>query len=253
MNKKMIMFIICAVFALILSCKNYASSEDLKQNAKEQVEGFLDKELMQGDDPNNSLFNPPPTLPSSRHDNTPVLKAAQSGGQQEQKEDKEKEEIEKKIKELKSKIEKSDKKTPIETYLEYEGEIKKIREELDEKLKDKKEEKEKLEKELKDFEESLKKKKDERKKALEEAKKKFKEFKGQVDSTTGETSGEQVKGQGQIGGQAWLKAQELGLSANYSSSAGTSDMTKGIIDDALKQIEEELENNGQEAVESKKE
>ncbi len=98
MNKKMIMFIICAVFALILSCKNYASSEDLKQNAKEQVEGFLDKELMQGDDPNNSLFNPSPTLPSSRHDNTPVLKAAQSGGQQEQKEDKEKEEIEKKLK-----------------------------------------------------------------------------------------------------------------------------------------------------------
>lgn len=91
------------------------------------------------------------------------------------------------------------------------------------------------------------------KKALEEAKKKFKEFKGQVDSTTGETSGEQVKGQGQIGGQAWLKAQELGLSANYSSSAGTSDMTKGIIEDTLKKIEEELKNNGEEAVEEKKE
>ncbi|WP_412677241.1 hypothetical protein [Borreliella garinii] len=93
MNKKM--FIICAIFALIISCKNYASNEDLKQNVK----GFLDKELMQGDDPNNSLFNPPPTLPSSTHDNTLILKAAQSGGQQEEKEDKGKEEIEKKIKE----------------------------------------------------------------------------------------------------------------------------------------------------------
>ncbi len=36
------MFIICAVFALIISCKNYASGEDLKQNVKEQVKGFLD-------------------------------------------------------------------------------------------------------------------------------------------------------------------------------------------------------------------
>ncbi len=40
MNKKM--FIICAVFALIISCKNYASVEDLKRNVKEQVKGFLD-------------------------------------------------------------------------------------------------------------------------------------------------------------------------------------------------------------------
>ncbi|WP_197684702.1 hypothetical protein [Borreliella afzelii] len=132
MNKNMKMFIICAVFALLSSCKNYAISKDTEKNLK----GFLEKELMQGDDPNNSLFNPPPILPSSRHDNTLVLKAAQaqSGGQKEvKKEDKqkekkednkEKEEIEKQIKELKDKIEKSDKKTPIETYLEYEGEIK---------------------------------------------------------------------------------------------------------------------------------
>ncbi len=49
MNKKM--FIICAVFALISSCKNYASVEDLKQNVKEQVKGFLDtkkEELTEG-------------------------------------------------------------------------------------------------------------------------------------------------------------------------------------------------------------
>ncbi|PRR38020.1 ErpL protein, partial [Borreliella burgdorferi] len=59
MNKKMKMFIICAVFALIISCKNYASGENLKnseqnlesseqnvkkteQEIKKQVEGFLE-------------------------------------------------------------------------------------------------------------------------------------------------------------------------------------------------------------------
>ncbi|WP_418905842.1 hypothetical protein [Borreliella japonica] len=61
MNKKMRMFIICVVFALISSCKHYASSEDLKEQAKgikkgveKKVNGFLDKvnkELMLGDDP----------------------------------------------------------------------------------------------------------------------------------------------------------------------------------------------------------
>ncbi|WP_215538939.1 outer surface protein ErpG [Borreliella bavariensis] len=49
MKKKM--FIICVVFALISSCKNYASSEDLKnlgqlgqleQNVKGKVKGFLE-------------------------------------------------------------------------------------------------------------------------------------------------------------------------------------------------------------------
>ncbi|WP_187983455.1 outer surface protein ErpG [Borreliella bavariensis] len=49
MNKKM--FIVCVVFALISSCKNYASSEDLKnlgqlgqleQNVKGKVKGFLE-------------------------------------------------------------------------------------------------------------------------------------------------------------------------------------------------------------------
>ncbi len=42
MNGKIKMFIICAVFALIISCKNYAGGEDLKENTKEQVEGFLE-------------------------------------------------------------------------------------------------------------------------------------------------------------------------------------------------------------------
>ncbi|WP_418906052.1 Erp family outer-surface lipoprotein [Borreliella carolinensis] len=43
MNK--IMFIICAVFVLISSCKNYASDKDeksLEQDLEEKVEGFLD-------------------------------------------------------------------------------------------------------------------------------------------------------------------------------------------------------------------
>ncbi|MCD2393575.1 ErpC protein [Borreliella burgdorferi] len=45
MNKKMKMFIICAIFALIISCKNFATGKDLKQSAKEQVQGFVDKIL----------------------------------------------------------------------------------------------------------------------------------------------------------------------------------------------------------------
>ncbi len=42
MNKIMKNLIICAVFAMISSCKNYASGEDIKQNVKEKVEGFLE-------------------------------------------------------------------------------------------------------------------------------------------------------------------------------------------------------------------
>ncbi|WP_215536776.1 hypothetical protein [Borreliella bavariensis] len=249
MNKKIKMFIICAVFTLIISCKNYAISKDSEKNLK----GFLDKELMQGDDPNNSLFNPPPTLPPSRHDSAPILKAvqAQSGGQKEvKKEDnKEKEEIEKKFQELKGKIEKSDsKKTSLETYLEYEEEIKKIREELEEKLKDKKEEREKLEKELETLEKTLKEKIEKRKKELEGAQKKFEEFKKQVDGTTGVTDGDKAQNQRSVGQQSWTEAQKLGLSVNSSSSAGTGNMTKEIIEQALKQIEEELKK-----VEDKKE
>ncbi|WP_330529140.1 hypothetical protein [Borreliella valaisiana] len=39
------MFIICAVFALIISCKNYVSSKDLgnlEQNVEGKVKGELD-------------------------------------------------------------------------------------------------------------------------------------------------------------------------------------------------------------------
>ncbi len=54
MNKNIKMFVICAVFVLISSCKNYTISKDLKnleQNAKEKVEGFLEtkkEELTEG-------------------------------------------------------------------------------------------------------------------------------------------------------------------------------------------------------------
>ncbi|WP_215537730.1 hypothetical protein [Borreliella bavariensis] len=52
MNKKMRMLIICAVFALISSCKNYASTEDLKQNVEGKVRGFLEtKKGIVSDDP----------------------------------------------------------------------------------------------------------------------------------------------------------------------------------------------------------
>lgn len=55
MNEKMRMFIICVFFTLIISCKYYASSEDLKnleQNVKGKVKGFLDKkERIVSDDP----------------------------------------------------------------------------------------------------------------------------------------------------------------------------------------------------------
>ncbi|ACO38570.1 conserved hypothetical protein (plasmid) [Borreliella burgdorferi 29805] len=248
MNKKMKIFIICAVFALMISCKNYASGEDIKQNVKEKVEGFLDKELMQGDDPNNSLFNPPPTLPASSHDNMPVLKVAQAqdGSQQEKKEDKGKEEIEKQIKELKDKMEKSDKKnTSLKIYSEYEKEMKKVREELEEKLKDKEEDKEKLEKELKKLEDSLKKKKEDRKKALEDANKKFEEFKGKVSDARGETHGEQARGQGSIGQQAFKCAQELGFKNMTSGGGDTGNMANEVITNSLKKIEEELKEAGE--------
>ncbi|MBB6213797.1 hypothetical protein QIA17_06345 (plasmid) [Borreliella californiensis] len=52
MNKKMIMLIIYAIFALISSCKYYSRGEDLKQSVKEQIREFLDtKEGIVSDDP----------------------------------------------------------------------------------------------------------------------------------------------------------------------------------------------------------
>ncbi|PRQ91893.1 ErpC protein, partial [Borreliella burgdorferi] len=129
MNKKTL--IICAVFALIISCKNFATGKDIKQNSEGKIKGFVDKildpvkdkiassgtkvdevakklqeeekeELMQGDDPNGSGINPPPVLPENIHNNALVLKAIeQSDGQQEKKV----EEAEAKVEENKEKQE----------------------------------------------------------------------------------------------------------------------------------------------------
>ncbi|MCD2372094.1 ErpL protein [Borreliella burgdorferi] len=217
MNKKM--FIICAIFALIVSCKNDATSKGLEgavkdlesseQNAKKieqeikkQVEGFL--EILE-------------TKDLSKLDTK---------------------EIEKQIQELKEKVDKSDsKKTSIETYSGYEEKINKIKE----KLKDKKE----LEEKLKELSESLKKKKEERKKALEDAKKKFEEFKGKVGDARGETHGEQARGQGSIGQQAFKCAQELGFKNMTSGGGDTGNMANEVITNSLKKIEEELKEAGE--------
>nr|AAB38005.1 putative outer membrane protein [Borreliella burgdorferi] len=225
MNKKMKMFIICAVFALIISCKNYATSKDLEgavqdlesseqnvkkteQEIKKQVEGFL--EILETKDLN--------TLDTK--------------------------EIEKQIQELKDTINKLEaKKTSLKTYSEYEEKLKQIKE----KLKGKAD----LEDKLKGLEDSLKKKKEERKKALEDAKKKFEEFKGQVGSATGVTTGHRAGNQGSIGAQAWQCANSLGLGVSYSSSTGTdsNELANKVIDDSIKKIDEELkntiENNGE--------
>ncbi|WP_412677240.1 hypothetical protein [Borreliella garinii] len=144
-------------------------------------------------------------------------------------------------KKLKNKIEKSDKKTTsLKTYSEHEEDIKKIREELGEKLKGKKEDREKLEKELKDLDDSLKKKKEDRKKALQEAKQKFEEFKRQIESVAENT--DKVKNQGKIGREALLEARKLGVNGSYSTNDGTNtyNFVKKVIDDALKKIDEEL-------------
>ncbi|PRQ89499.1 ErpC protein [Borreliella burgdorferi] len=127
MNQKA--FIICAVFALIISCKNYATSKDLKQNPEGKIKGFLDptkdkitsigpkvdevakklkqeeRELMQGDDPNGSGINPPPTLLENGNDNTlvPIAKSVEQSGDQ-------KEEKSGKVEEKKEKQESKEKK-----------------------------------------------------------------------------------------------------------------------------------------------
>ncbi|WP_425337301.1 ErpL protein [Borreliella tanukii] len=234
MNKKIRMFVICVVFALISSCKNDVNSKDLetsKQSSEQelesskQVEQEIKKEF-------NGLLN--------------ILEKKDISNLDE----KDTKEIEKTIQELKNKIENSDsQKTSLLTYSGYEKKVQEIREKLKDKLQNKKE----LEKELKELEESLKKKKEERKKQLEAAKQKFEEFKKQADTTTGVTHGAQVGSQGKIGGDAWKCANEIGYKNMTSSgSSDTSNMTKEIIENALKKIEEELKSIGEGAQNSEK-
>ncbi|MCD2332780.1 ErpL protein [Borreliella americana] len=221
MNKIIkIMFIVWLVFALIISCKNDVSNKDLKsfkqalessnskiseaeQDLKKQVEGFL--EILEAKD-------------LSKLD------------------EKDTKEIEKQIQELKNKIEKLDsRKTSLETYSNYEGQTKKIRE----KLKGKE-----LEGKFKTLEESLVKKKGERKQALQEAKQKFEELKGQAESTTGQTQGNRVGNQRKFGQQAWIYARELGFK-NITNGNNTSDMINEVITNSLNKIEEELKEAGE--------
>ncbi|WP_420025115.1 ErpL protein (plasmid) [Borreliella yangtzensis] len=218
MNKKIIMFIICVIFALIISCKNYAISKDSKdiENSEQVVKGSkeVEKEVENKFDKLLDTLN---TLDIKDINDT--------------------KEIEEQIKKLKETIDKTDpKKTPIGTYSEYEEKVKKIKEELEKKLKDKKE----IEEKLKELEESLKKKKEERKQKLEEAKKKFEGYKKQVESAGGETYGHTNQNQGRVGAQAFKEAKDLGLNVNSSCDSDTGDMSKGIIEDALQKIEEEL-------------
>ncbi|ACL34241.1 hypothetical protein [Borreliella burgdorferi] len=239
MNKKMKMFIICAVFALMISCKNYASGEDVKsleqeKDLKEKIKGFLEtkKEEFFGD------FEKPVVEVKPKDEES--MQADEPKGHDEEQvaqkdlEDSKLKEIEKQIRELKEKIEKSDGKTPIGKYCEYEGKIKELKEEL--------KDKEKLKNKLEELEKTLKERIEKRKKELEDAQSKFKEFEKQVKNASGVTYGQKVKGKGSIGFQAWIKAKELGVNGSHSANDGTNtdDFSNKVIDDALKNINEEL-------------
>ncbi|WP_425337276.1 ErpL protein [Borreliella tanukii] len=224
MKKKV--FVICVVFALIISCKNYVNGKDLETSEQsleipKQIEQEIKKEF-------NELLNILEIKDISKLDA------------------KDTKEIEKQIQELKNKIDKSDAKTTsLLTYSGYEKKVQEIREKLKNKGN--------LEGKLKELEDSLKNKKEERKKALEDAKTKFEGYKRQVDSATGETYGAQVGNQRGGGQQAWKEAKDLGLNVSYSNDTDTSDMSSGIIEGALKKIEEELNNSIEDFREDKKE
>ncbi|MCD2388883.1 ErpC protein, partial [Borreliella burgdorferi] len=219
MNK--IMFIICAVFALISSCKNYASSEDLKQNAKGKIKGFIDKaldpakdkitsssskvdelarklqeedkikgveennkdELMQGDDPNSGVINSSPVLPENSQDNTPILKAAeQSGGQREEKV-KKVEESEAKVEGKEEKQENTEERNKQELAKQEEEQQKRKAEKEKQKREEEQERKAKAEKEAKEKAERQKQEEQQKRKAEKEREEQRKEAeKRQVDN-----------------------------------------------------------------------
>lgn len=184
MNKKMRMFIICIFFTLIISCKNYASSEDLKnleQNVKGKVKGFLDtkerivsddptvyeiaeklkeEELMQGDDPAN--IDLPSILQTNNQDSTPALEAAQqitSGGQQKEEEKGKEEKEQAKAEKVKVKEE--------QKVVEQKEEQAKAKAEQEKK---EKEERERKEKEKQQQEQQKKRQEEEKKKQEEQEK-----------------------------------------------------------------------------------
>ncbi|MBB6043650.1 ErpL protein (plasmid) [Borreliella yangtzensis] len=225
MKKKIDLFIICSIFALVISCKNYAISKDL-ENSEQVVKGSkqVEKEV-------ENKFD-------KLLDTLDILDIKDANDTKEIEEQIKK--LKETIEELKKAIEETDpKKTPLKKYSEYEEKVKKIKEELEKKLKDKVKDKKEIEDKLKELEDSLKKKKNERKKALEEAKKKFQEYKKQVESATGVTQGHQVQRQGGVGLQAFNCAKEYGLTVSFSNDTDTSNMSSGVIESALKKIEEE--------------
>ncbi|OJH14676.1 membrane protein (plasmid) [Borreliella bissettiae] len=243
MNGKMRMLIICAVFVLIISCKNYASDKDKdvksleqsEQDLKGKVEGFLDakKEEFFG------YFEKPEAEVQPKAEE--LVQADEPQGQAGVVvadvgvvEDSDLKEINKKLEELKNKINGTNDKTPIETYCEYEKEIEDLRETP--------KYKEKFKNQLEIFEKTLKDKVEKREKELEKSKEKLENLKKQVDTTSGITQGDQAQEQGKLGVQAWQCAQKLGLNENYSTNNGsdTGNLAKEIIENALKKIDEEL-------------
>ncbi len=180
MNKKTL--IICAVFALIISCKNFATGKDIKQNSEGKIKGFVNKildpvkdkiassgtkvdevakklqeeekeELMQGDDPNGSGINPPPVLPENIHNNALVLKAIeQSDGQQEKKV----EEAEAKVEENKEKQENTEENIKEKEIIDEQNkqELAKAKEEEQKRQQEEQQRKAKAEKEKREREEA---------------------------------------------------------------------------------------------------
>ncbi|WP_418906403.1 hypothetical protein QIA27_06380 (plasmid) [Borreliella tanukii] len=257
MNKKIGMFIICVVFALISSCKNYADLKQgveeqvngIKQGVEQKVKGFLEakkEELTEGLKNFGSEVSSKVKEELMQADE-PKAKVQEQVAQDVNNENQEVEALKKKIEELKKKIEGADgDKTTLGTYSDYEKEL--------ETLKDKKAELEKeLKEELEKSKKELKEKKEKRKKALEDAQKKFEGYKSQVNTATGATYGQRAGNQGTVGQQAFKDAKELGLNVSYSGSTDTSDMSSGIIEGALKKIEEELNNSIEDFREDKKE
>ncbi|WP_419250455.1 hypothetical protein [Borreliella afzelii] len=251
MNKKMRMFIIYIVFALIISCKNYAISKDLKnleQNVEGKVKGFLEakKEELSG-----SLKKLGGEVSSKGEleaiqDDEPQGEFQKQVAQDVNNENQELEELNKKIEDLKKKLEKTNNKTTLVTYSDYEKELKSLEEELkklEEKLKDEGELKKRLEEkktELEKLEKELKEKKENRKKALENAKTEFEQLQSKVENVIGQTYGHTNQNQGGFGQQAWQKANQLGLNGSYPTDDDTGNIAKNVINGALQKIEKEL-------------
>ncbi|ACM10182.1 Erp27 protein (plasmid) [Borreliella burgdorferi 29805] len=252
MNKKM--FIICSIFVLTISCKNYAASDKgvkgAEQNLEKKVKGFLDtkKEELIGGLKTLGVEISPKVKELMQADEGAQGQAEEQVAQGPSEGSKLQEEIKQKIKELKEKIDKLlDEKAPIGKYCEHEEEIKKIRKQLED-IGDKLEDKGKLEIELEELEDSLTKKKETRKKALEKVKEKLNEFKEQIGSASGQSDAEKVKEQGKIGLQAWQCVNSLGLGIAMDSKIdnNSGELANKVINDSLKKIEEELNKIGEE-------